>query len=111
MLLLRLEQTKARIATLYSKQGRSTQFRTQAERDTFLKRQIAELKSFETSQRSRITETQQEKARIQTKLQEVDKSSESIIERLEGRKEAMASLSDEWSQLKERRDGLLEQKK
>ncbi len=57
-----LEETKARVSALYSKQGRSAQFRNQRDRDEYLRSQMGGLDQFVRSQQARIDETARERA-------------------------------------------------
>ncbi|EPQ26730.1 uncharacterized protein PFL1_05709 [Pseudozyma flocculosa PF-1] len=106
-----LEQTKARIAALYSKQGRSAQFRTQRERDEYLRRQISDLDRYTEAQRQRIEQSanerradEQRKAEVAGRVLEVEAS-------IEGRRDLIRDLGEQLTSKRDRRDELTETKK
>ncbi|PWN47834.1 putative SMC3 [Violaceomyces palustris] len=106
-----LEQTKARISALYSKQGRSAQFRNQRDRDAYLNQQIGELDRFEKAQRTRLDQVTEQKASLEQRRTENQGKIEEIEGRIEGRKEQMRALGEEWSQKRDRKEALGETKK
>ncbi|KDN48180.1 putative SMC3 [Tilletiaria anomala UBC 951] len=106
-----LERIKARIRTLHSKQGRAAQFKSKAERDKWLRSQIADLQQYSQAQYQRIEQTKDEIQNARTKLNEAEQRRGETSERIEGRKELLQSLSKEWRAAKEKRDTANEQKK
>ncbi len=105
------EQTRSAVSTLHSKQGRAAQFNSQADRDAWLEKQIAELTRYESDQQERIGRTREGIVDAKAKLQEVEASRTQISETIEGRKEALQALATEWRSAREKRDKGNEQKK
>lgn len=106
-----LEQTKARISALYSKQGRSTQFRTQADRDTYLRAQITELDRFMQAQQARRADSANENAAINERKTANASRVQEIEATLEGRRDMVRNLAEQWTAKKNRREELTELKK
>ncbi|KAN0062775.1 Structural maintenance of chromosomes protein 3 [Thecaphora frezii] len=106
-----LEQTKARTSALYSKQGRSAQFRTQHERDDYLRKQIAELDRYVEAQRKRIEESTAERQADERRREDVARRIAEVEASIEGRKDLVRTLGEQWTAKRDRRDELTEQKK
>lgn len=107
----RLDETTARLNTLFTKQGRVSKFRTRAERDAYLRSEITSMSNYQTGQASALeaTKTDLEKARrseleLQSQMTEVQDKIE------EGRRRAK-ELSEEISALKEQQMELTEKRK
>nr|WJN25089.1 cohesin complex subunit [Pseudozyma pruni] len=107
----RLEETKARVSALYSKQGRSAQFRTQRERDEYLRSQIAGLDQFLQSQQARMEETGRERVSVSERRASTLGSIEETEANLETRKETIQQLATEYAAKRDRRDELSEMRK
>nr|WJN25086.1 cohesin complex subunit [Farysia itapuensis] len=106
-----LEETKARVYALYSKQGRSAQFRTQRERDEYLRTQMAELDRFTQAQQTRIDESAQERNTIQARKSAVQERIVEIEQTLEERKELIQQLAQDHASKRDLRDELSETRK
>ncbi|SNX83976.1 probable SMC3 - required for structural maintenance of chromosomes [Melanopsichium pennsylvanicum] len=106
-----LEETKARVSALYSKQGRSAQFRNQNDRDEYLRSQIGAMDQFMTSQQARIDQTARERtSATQRRTAALDKIRD-IEAQLESRKDTVQQLAAEYAAKRDRRDELSEVRK
>nr|WJN25093.1 cohesin complex subunit [Tranzscheliella williamsii] len=105
------QETKARASALYSKQGRSAQFRNQNDRDQYLRTQIAGLNQFVQAQQSRVEESAQERISLSTRKQAVQRRISEIEENLNGRKQAVQQLAEQYTAKRGRRDELSETRK
>ncbi|RDB15230.1 Chromosome segregation protein sudA [Hypsizygus marmoreus] len=108
-----LDEANARLASLFSKQGRATKFRTKAERDTFLKHEIASMKAYQTTQTAALGTTRVELETARRGLGEIDSQIAEVHSKIEdGRKrvkdlaEQATTLKDQHSELSERRKDL-----
>ncbi|SAM84219.1 probable SMC3-required for structural maintenance of chromosomes [Ustilago bromivora] len=106
-----LEESKARISALYSKQGRSAQFRTQRDRDEYLRSQIGALDQFLRSQQTRIDETARERTNIMQRRNAALQKIDEIESNLDSRKETFQQLATEYAAKQARRDELSETRK
>lgn len=107
----RLDTAKARLDALYAKQERTTQFRTQAERDQYLKSEIANLAAFQASQSERVEGLTRELEAARTKLQEVQEKLDDDRRDLEERKEKSREWQKEIAALKEEEGKVSDQRK
>nr|WJN25090.1 cohesin complex subunit [Pseudozyma thailandica] len=106
-----LEETKARVSALYSKQGRSAQFRNQRDRDEYLRSQMATLDQYLRSQQTRIDGTAQERTAATERRAAALRKIEEIESNLEGRKDTVQQLATEYATKRDRRDELVEMRK
>lgn len=106
-----LQDTTARVSALYSKQGRSAQFRTQQERDEYLRTQMAELDHFLRSQQTRIDDTARERTQATERRTAALRKVTEIEENLESRKDTVQQLASEYAAKRDRRDELSELRK
>lgn len=106
-----LDTAKARLDALYAKQERTTQFRIQADRDKYLKSEIANLATFQASQQERVQGLTAELDAARTKLQEVKDKLEEDRRDLEERKEKSREWQKELAALKEEEGKISDQRK
>jgi structural maintenance of chromosome 3 (chondroitin sulfate proteoglycan 6) len=109
----RMDEARVKLDALYGKRGRLEKFRTRAERDRYLKAEIASVEAYSTSQNNALQNARQELEQTKASLHEIGLRAESAIDRVEdGRKRAkdlgeqLAALKDEHSELTERRKEL-----
>ena len=108
-----MEEAKARLDALYSKQGRLNRFRTKAERDRYLRQELAGLEAYRTTQTQALNSAQNALEQTRTAVSDVEERLEAIQGRAEdGRTrvrelgENIASLRDEHAEMSERRKEL-----
>ena len=82
----RLEASKARVQVLFGKRGRSTQYRTQGERDAAIRAEIETLNAFKDGQNTRKNEVQTETVELQQAISNSEKSLAEKAEELEERR-------------------------
>ncbi|KAE8233794.1 hypothetical protein CF326_g1168 [Tilletia indica] len=107
----RLEDTRARIDILRAKQGRSAMFSTKAERDAYLTQQIKELESFGKTQENNLKDLRNARAESGARVEQLQLVGEQTAEKLEGRRDALEKLGQQWVDLKRQRDTLMEERK
>jgi structural maintenance of chromosome 3 (chondroitin sulfate proteoglycan 6) len=106
-----LDHARSQLQALYGKQGRLNRFRTKAERDTFLRHEIASIEAYQKTQGVALESVKSQLGQTRRSLQEVEgriKSSEENIE--EGRGRA-TDLVAQVSALKNQSTDLTEQRK
>lgn len=108
-----MDEARVRLDALYSKRGRLEKFRTRAERDKYLRAEIASVETYATSQNNALLNARQELEQARTSLQEIEQRAGAAVERAEdGRTRAkelgeqLARLKDEHVELTERRKEL-----
>ena len=108
-----LDEARARLEALYAKRGRLDKFRTKTERDRYLRGEIAGMEQFRRNQATALTNLEQELARAQQSLGEVNEGIDAIQAKAEdGRNqvrelgEKIAKLKDEQAEKTERRKEL-----
>ncbi|RPD78154.1 structural maintenance of chromosome protein 3 [Lentinus tigrinus ALCF2SS1-7] len=106
-----LEEAKARLEALYAKRGRLDKFRTQAERDRYLRAEIASMEQFRRTQANSLSGVEQELRRAQQSLREIDENVEDTQRRAEDARNQVRLLSEEIAQLKDQQAEKTERRK
>ena len=108
-----LDEARARLEALYAKRGRLDKFRTKAERDRYLRAEIASMEQFRRNQANVLADLEQELTRARQSLAEVNDSIDATQAKAEdGRNqvrelgEKIAKLKDEQAEKTERRKEL-----
>ncbi|CAD6910178.1 unnamed protein product [Tilletia controversa] len=107
----RLEDTRARIEILRAKQGRSAMFATKAQRDAYINKQIKELESFGETQELNLKDLGNARAECWAQIEQLQLLGEQTTDKLEGRRDALEKLGQQWVDLKRQRDTLMEERK
>ena len=107
----RLSTTQSKLNVLYSKQGRSQQFATQAARDRYLNDEIKALRAHEKAQLKRVEGWRNDVEGAKTQLVGVVARSEEHKQNEEERRENLRRMGQEVSELKAAVDGMQEQRK
>lgn len=109
----RLEAARARLEALYAKRGRVEKFRTRAERDRYLRAEIASVEAYTRTQREALGAAQSSLQSARDQLTEIEARAEEAVDRAEdGRARArelgeeIAALKNEHSELSEKRKDL-----
>lgn len=105
------EAASTQIAALYAKQGRSTQFRTQKERDQYLNGEVDKLGRLIPEAQIRMEEMSRDVASAREAVQQMRARSRDVAVNLEGRKEALRSLTEELNQLNAKKNESSEKRK
>lgn len=107
----RLDEAKAHLNALQEKQARVGRFRTRAERDKYLREEIASLQAFQNSQAADLEKAEQEIVSSREKIQELQTRSIGVQQRLEDRREKTKEIVDELASVKEKHAELVERRK
>ncbi|KAH8115688.1 structural maintenance of chromosome protein 3 [Phellopilus nigrolimitatus] len=108
---LRLDEARARLGTLYEKQGRLSRFRTRAARDQFLSGELASLRAYRETQAANRAAAERELGAAREALGALGARSEGVRDRLEDRRERVRQITEELSGVKEKHAELLEKRK
>jgi len=106
-----LELAKGKLGALYSKQGRLSKFRTQGERDNYLRSEIASVEAFRENQLAALQSTQQDLASSRVSLQEIETKITNTETNAVDRREEVKSLSIQMAALKNESAELTERRK
>ncbi len=106
-----LEEARARLDALYAKRGRLDKFRTKAERDRYLRAEIASMEQFRKAQAISLSGVKQELARAQQSLKEVEENMDDTQRRAEDARNQVRALSEEIAQLKDEQAEKTERRK
>lgn len=96
---------------LYSKQGRNAQFRSKAERDKWLRKEIDELNNTLATQKANRMDADEEVKAVQSEIQDLDGEIAALRERLEGWGGNRQALSEEVANAKDALERLNEERK
>ncbi|CAG8667446.1 1037_t:CDS:10 [Gigaspora margarita] len=107
----RLEESELNRQTLYSKQGRSSQFRSKTERDKWLRKEIKEIDNTMIAQKQQTDELEGQIHDISESIDRVTNEIYDTRSKLEQRKATIEELGNEYNDLKSQRDKLIDQRK
>ncbi|CAG8488799.1 14077_t:CDS:10, partial [Racocetra persica] len=107
----RLDESELHRQALYSKQGRSSQFRSKAERDKWLRKEIKEIDDTMIAQKQQADELESQIRDISESIDRVNNEIYDTRNKLEQRKTTIEELGNEYNDLKSQRDKLIDQRK
>ncbi|KAF2453986.1 chromosome segregation protein sudA [Lineolata rhizophorae] len=96
---------------LYAKQGRSTQFKSQAERDAWLQREMGNINTFLATSKAVAMQNAEDIAELEQEIARLEKEVEDLRARINNRGDDMQSASEDVQKTKEERDQLQDQRK
>nr|VWO98362.1 Cytochrome P450 monooxygenase CYP52X1 [Ganoderma boninense] len=106
-----LDEARARLEALYAKRGRLDKFRTKAERDRYLRAEIASMQQFRTGQAGALAGLEQELARAQQSLAEVNSSIDATQAKAEDARKQVRELGEKIAQAKDEQAEKTERRK
>ena len=106
-----LELAKGQLGALYSKQGRLSKFRTQGERDNYLRSEIDSVEAFRVNQLAALQSAQQDLASSRASLQGIEARITDAETHASGGREKVKDLSVQIAALKNESAELTERRK
>lgn len=106
-----LDHARSQLQALYGKQGRVNQFRTKAERDSFLRHEIASIESYKQSQGQSLESSHAELATSRRSLQEIEGKIRTSEQAMEAGRDSARDLLAQIAALKNEASDLTEQRK
>ncbi|KAJ6546482.1 structural maintenance of chromosome protein 3 [Mycena vulgaris] len=106
-----LDEANAKLGSLFAKQGRGAKFRTKAERDAFLKQEIASMGAYKTSQAAALQTTKVGLREAQKGVGEIDAQIAGVQGKIEDGRKKTKDLGEEIVGLKEKQAELAEKRK
>lgn len=107
----RLDEARARLNALFAKRGRLDRFRTRAERDAYLRSEIASIEAYRLSHTAALEERREELTRAKEGLADVESRAEGAQERAEDGRQRARTLGEELAKLKDDHAELSERRK
>lgn len=98
----RLDEARARLDALYAKRGRLDKFRTKAQRDQFLRAEIASMEAFRGTQDSALAGLQGELARAKESLKEVNENIAATQQKAGDGRDRVRQLGETIAELKDK---------
>lgn len=102
---------ESRLNALYAKQGRLTQFRTKAERDAFLRKEIQSIQNYRASLLTDVEGLREGVQSDKERLQRLQDRAEAVEVETQQRREKIKELTEKLNQLKEEQNVKTEQRK
>jgi structural maintenance of chromosome 3 (chondroitin sulfate proteoglycan 6) len=106
-----LDEANGKLAALYAKQGRLERFRTRAERDQFLRSELAALESHRAAQNDALNASNVELHTALALRDQLDGRMTEVIQRGEDSRSRAKGLGEELAKLADQRGGWVEQRK
>jgi structural maintenance of chromosome 3 (chondroitin sulfate proteoglycan 6) len=107
----RLDEASTRLNTLFAKQGRVSKFRTKAERDNYLRNEIASMSNYQAGQAGALDAARQDLERARRSEVELQNQIVGLQENIEEGRRKAKELSEEISGLKEQQMEKTEKRK
>ena len=108
---MRLEDARVRLEALYGKRGRLEKFRTRAERDNYLRAEIASVEAYCTSQDNALQNARHELAQAREAMRDIEQRAEGAVERAEEGRAQTKELGEQLAKLKDQHADLTERRK
>ncbi len=106
-----LDEARARLEALYAKRGRLDKFRTKAERDRYLRAEIASMQQFREGQANALAGLEQELDRAKQSLAEVNRSIDDTQAKAEDARKQVRELGEKIAELKDEQAEKTERRK
>ncbi|KAH0832217.1 RecF/RecN/SMC [Lanmaoa asiatica] len=107
----RMEEARTQLNALFAKQGRVKRFQTKAERDNYLRQEIASLDAYQSTRSAVLESTRQDLASTKASLDNVVQRVDGIQGRLEDGKQRVRTLGEQLAELKDQQSDLSERRK
>ena len=107
----RLEDADALRHRLYAKQGRSARFKTQNERDNWLRKEISDANVALATRKAIRMQTTEEIAGLQEEIQTMTARIEELRGKFDNRGDSMSNIAEEVQAIKDKRDALMDERK
>lgn len=106
-----MEEVRTRLNALFAKQGRVKRFRTKAERDNYLRQEIASLEAFQNTRSGVLESTRKDLASTKASLEGIVQRVNGIQGSLEDGKQRVRTLGEQLAELKDQQSDLSERRK
>ena len=107
----KMEEVRTQLNALFAKQGRVKRFRTKAERDDYLRQEIASLDAFLNTRSAVLESTRKDLASTKASLEDIVQRVDGIQGNLEDGKQRVRTLGEQLAELKNQQSDLSERRK
>lgn len=107
----RMEEARTQLNALFAKQGRVKRFRTKAERDNYLRQEIASLDAYQNTRSAVLESTRQDLVSTKASLDDIVQRVDGIQGSLEDGKQRVRTLGEQLAVLKDQQSDLSERRK
>nr|GAT43952.1 structural maintenance of chromosome protein 3 [Mycena chlorophos] len=106
-----LDEANIKLEALFAKRGRGAKFRTKAERDAYLRQEIAAMGTHKTTQTAALQTTIAQLQEAQKNLAEIEIKITGVQDKIEDGREKVKDLSEDMNRLKDEKIDLVEKRK
>ncbi|KAI0081880.1 structural maintenance of chromosome protein 3 [Panus rudis PR-1116 ss-1] len=107
----KLDEARAKLEALFSKRGRMDRFRTKADRDRYLRGEIASVQAYRQSQEQALIAAREELENARASLTDLEKRVEGVQETAKDGRARVKQLAEEIAQLKDQHAEMSERRK
>jgi len=107
----RLAEAEGKRQRLYAKQGRQTQFQSKRDRDTWLRKEIAEINVAQATRKAIAMQASEDAAQIQGEIEALESEIAELRSRIDNRGDETQSMAADVQKAKDERDRLMDQRK
>ena len=107
----RMEEARTQLNALFAKQGRVKRFRTKAERDNYLRQEVASLEAYKNTRSAVLESTRQDLTSTKASLDDIVQRVNGIQGSLEDGKQRVRTLGEQLAELKDQQSDLSERRK
>jgi structural maintenance of chromosome 3 (chondroitin sulfate proteoglycan 6) len=107
----KMEEARTQLSALFAKQGRVNRFRTKAERDAYLKQEIASMEAYQRTRTAALESTRKDVAQAKQNVAEAERRVENIQGSLEDGRMRVKDIAEQLAALKEQHTEFTERRK
>jgi structural maintenance of chromosome 3 (chondroitin sulfate proteoglycan 6) len=107
----KMEEARTQLNALFAKQGRVNRFRTKAERDAYLKQEIASIEAYQRARSAALDSTRKDATQKTQDVTEMGRRVDSIQGSLEDGRTRVKDIGEQVTALKEQQTELIERRK
>lgn len=107
----KMEEARTQLNTLFAKQGRVNRFRTKAERDAYLKQEIASMEAYQRARSAALDSTRKDVTQKLQNVAEMERRVDNIQGSLEDGRTRVKDIGEQVIALKEQQTELIERRK
>jgi structural maintenance of chromosome 3 (chondroitin sulfate proteoglycan 6) len=106
-----MEEARSQLSALFAKQGRVNRFRTKAERDAYLKQEIASMEAYQRVRSAALDSTRKDVTQKTQNIAEMERRVDNIQGSLEDGRTRVKDIGEQVTALREQQTELIERRK
>ncbi|KAG2123371.1 RecF/RecN/SMC [Suillus cothurnatus] len=107
----KMEEARSQLSALFAKQGRVNRFRTKAERDAYLKQEIASMEAYQRARSAALDSTRKDVTQKTQNIAEMERRVDNIQGSLEDGRTRVKDIGEQVTALREQQTELIERRK